>query len=179
MHGSMNVKFIVSGPGIVPDLHAGILVTNLNSTYVTPPRAVFMFFTFIVWRRCQFPKLQTEELVGMEHSWNVTDKESRRCRRKTCLSVILPTKNPIWTGLAWSRTRPPWREFGYLLHCVWGMFFMYTIFRDLTGLAFQVVYCHLGARARYVIFLFLVVISVIWGWTQGFFNSAPTVLTTG
>jgi hypothetical protein len=48
-------------------------------------------------------------------------------------------------------------------------FFIHIIFRDLTGLPFQVAYSHLGERARYVIFLFSIVISVVWGLNAGLF----------
>jgi len=32
--------------------------------------------------------LETDELVGIEHCWNYTERETERCRRKICPSVI-------------------------------------------------------------------------------------------
>ena len=46
--------------------------------------------------------------------------------------------------------------------------YMYTIFRDLSVLPFQVACCHLGEISRSVIFLFLVTISVVWGCRHDF-----------
>ena len=109
--------------------------------------------------------LQTDELVGMEHCWNDADGEIRRRRRKICPIVILPTR------LCWPDLEPDLRGERSAICCAPSevCFFIYTIFRDLTGLPFQVAYCHLGERARYVIFLFLVVISVVLGLNAGLF----------
>jgi len=80
--------------------------------------------------------LQTDELVGMEHCWNGTDRATRRCRKKICPSVILPTKSPH--RLDWPGLEPDLRG-GRLATCTLSeVCFICTIFRDLSVLPLQV-----------------------------------------
>ena len=83
--------------------------------------------------------LQTDELVGMKHCRNDTDRETRRSRRKICSSVILPTKKSHinLTGLvsnptSVARGRPlVVRCLRYDLHVRYFEIWLYTHFRWL------------------------------------------------